>query len=192
MPSKPETSSPTIQTATLATRRASRPRRSASACVPQSTAPPASVATVVAKMAPSGPPSSVPRQPKAKTRLHVAIRPANARRISRSAWPRASDQRRRRLASTIIAQAQDYALTSGGFGFRAGFTPIEAQVYKGLTIRLQAYYELFKYGFQFGSGSNNNVSLPPGDRKVDFGARHIAQAASDNYFGGIVEIGYQY
>lgn len=85
-----------------------------------------------------------------------------------------------------------YGPTSGGFGFRAGFTPIEAQVYKGLTIRLQAYYELFKYGFQFGSGSNNNVSLPPGDRKVDFGARHIAQAASDNYFGGIVEVGYQY
>lgn len=85
-----------------------------------------------------------------------------------------------------------YGPTTGGYGLRAGFTPIEAMVWKGLTIRLQAYYELFKYGFQLGSGSNNNVSLPPLDRKTDFGARHIAQAASDNYFGGIVEIGYQY
>ncbi len=85
-----------------------------------------------------------------------------------------------------------YGPVNSGFGLRGSLTLLEAMVWRGLTIRLQGYYELFKYGFLFGSGGSPSTTLPPGDRNTSFGARHIAQAATDNYFGGIVQIGYQY
>lgn len=85
-----------------------------------------------------------------------------------------------------------YGPVNSGYGLRASMTILEAMLWRGLTIRLSGYYELFKYGFQFGSGTNNNVSLPPSDRKLDYGARHIAPGATDNYFGGIISVGYQY
>ena len=82
-----------------------------------------------------------------------------------------------------------YGPASGGFGLRAMFTPIEAMVWKGLTVRLQGFYELFKYSFSLG---DSLASMPAGDRKPDQGARHIAAGATDNYFGGILQVGYQY
>lgn len=98
----------------------------------------------------------------------------------------------RNASTESLYSSSGYGPVNSGFGLRGSLTVLEAMIYRGLTIRLQGYYELFKYGFQFGSGSNNNVTLPPTDRRVDFGARHIAQDATDNYFGGIVQIGYQY
>ncbi len=94
--------------------------------------------------------------------------------------------------SNALYCTSGYGPISSGYGLRAGATLLEAMFWRGLTIRLQGYYELFNYGFLFGSGGNNNESLPPGDRNINFGARHIAQGASDNYFGGIVQVGWQY
>lgn len=82
-----------------------------------------------------------------------------------------------------------YGPASGGFGIRAVFTPVEAMVWKGLTLRLSGFYELFKYGFSLG---DDLARAPAGDRKPDQGARHIAPGANDNYFGGILQVGYQY
>ena len=39
---------------------------------------------------------------------------------------------------------------ASGFGLRASFTPLEAMVWKGLTVRLSGFYELFKYSFALG------------------------------------------
>jgi hypothetical protein len=90
-----------------------------------------------------------------------------------------------------LYQASGYGPTQGGFGIRASLTLLEAMIWRGLTVRLQGFYELFKYDFQFGTGEGQ-ATLPPGDRKTDFGARHIAPGATDNYFGGVVSVGYQY
>lgn len=95
-------------------------------------------------------------------------------------------------ASDTLYSASGYGPTQGGFGVRASLTLIEAMIWRGLTVRVQGFYELFKYGFEYGSDANPNTSLPPADRKTDFGARHIAPGATDNYFGGVVAIGYQY
>ena len=81
---------------------------------------------------------------------------------------------------------------ASGYGFRAGFTPLELIPWKGITIRLSGFYEMFTTAFALGSNNNNNVSLPPVDRTLDNAARHIAQGAVDQYFGGVVQIGYQY
>jgi hypothetical protein len=78
---------------------------------------------------------------------------------------------------------------ASGFGLRATFTPLEAMVWKGLTIRLSGFYELFKYGFSLG---DDLARAPAGDRKPDQGARHLAPGATDNFFGGILQVGYQY
>ena len=76
----------------------------------------------------------------------------------------------------------------------AAFTPLEAMVWKGLTVRLSGFYELFKYSFALGDAlaSPPPNGSPAGDRKPDQGARHIAPGASDNFFGAIVQVGYQY
>ena len=79
-----------------------------------------------------------------------------------------------------------------GYGFRAGFTPLELIPWKGITVRLSGFYEMFTTAFTLGSNANNNVSLPPVDRVPANAARHIAQGATDQYFGGIIQIGYQY
>ena len=59
-------------------------------------------------------------------------------------------------------------------------------------MRLSGFYEMFTTAFTLGSNANNNVSLPPVDRVPANAARHIAQGATDQYFGGIIQIGYQY
>jgi hypothetical protein len=78
---------------------------------------------------------------------------------------------------------------ASGFGLRASFTPLEAMVWKGLTVRLSGFYELFKYSFGLG---DDLARAPAGDRKPDQGARHLAPGATDNFFGAIVQVGYQY
>jgi hypothetical protein len=78
---------------------------------------------------------------------------------------------------------------ASGWGLRASLTLLEAMVWKGLTVRLSGYYELFKYSFDLGK---NLASQDPGDVPTGRDARHLAAGASDNYFGGIVQIGYQY
>ena len=81
---------------------------------------------------------------------------------------------------------------ASGYGFRVGFTPLELIPWKGITVRLSGFYEMFTTAFTLGSNINNNVSLPPVDRTLENAARHIAQGAVDQYFGGVVQIGYQY
>ena len=78
---------------------------------------------------------------------------------------------------------------ASGFGLRATFSPLEAMIWKGLTVRLTGFYELFKYSFSLGESLGQ---MPPGYRKPDQGARHLAPGATDNYFGGMVQVGYQY
>ena len=81
---------------------------------------------------------------------------------------------------------------ASGFGLRASFTPLEAMLWKGLTVRLAGFYERFDTTFALANGSGPETSLPPVDRQQQNSARHIAQGAVDNYFGGTVQIGYQY
>jgi hypothetical protein len=81
---------------------------------------------------------------------------------------------------------------ASGYGFRVGFTPLEMIPWKGLTIRVSGYYEMFNTSFALGSGSTSGTALPPVDRTVDNAARHIAQGATDQYFGGLLQVGYQY
>ena len=69
-----------------------------------------------------------------------------------------------------------------------------ALILGALTVRLSGFYELFKYSFALGDAlaSPPPNGSPAGDRKPDQGARHIAPGASDNFFGAIVQVGYQY
>lgn len=78
---------------------------------------------------------------------------------------------------------------ASGYGLRASLTLLEAMVWKGLTIRLSGYYELFNYTFDLGK---TLVDQTPGDVATGRDARHLAAGASDTYFGGVVQIGYQY
>lgn len=82
-----------------------------------------------------------------------------------------------------------YGPLSGGFGLRATFSPVEAMLWKGLTIRLQGFFETFRYGFALGADLETKGAgqLPPAQ-----GARHLAPGAVDTFFGGIVQVGYQY
>ena len=80
---------------------------------------------------------------------------------------------------------------ASGYGFRVGFTPLELIPFKGITVRLSGFYEMFTTAFSLGNGLGAS-SLPPVDRVLAGAARHIAQGAVDQYFGGLVQIGYQY
>ena len=88
---------------------------------------------------------------------------------------------------------------ASGYGFRAGFTPLELIPWKGVTVRLSGYYEVFSMSFQNGSQSASQYELPPTDtvkgrqgRALEDASRYIARGASDQYFGGLVQVGYQY
>lgn len=83
-----------------------------------------------------------------------------------------------------------YGPVSGGYGLRLEFTPFEF-VWKGLTARLQGYYEAFSMSFELANADRGN-QLPPIDRPYENASRHIAQGASDHYFGGVLQVGYQY
>ncbi len=78
---------------------------------------------------------------------------------------------------------------ASGWGLRANVTLLEAMVWKGLTVRLSGYYEMFQYTFDLGK---NLSSQEPGDVATGRDARHLAAGASDNYFGGVIQVGYQY
>ncbi len=78
---------------------------------------------------------------------------------------------------------------ASGWGLRASLTAVEAMLWKGLTVRLTGYYEMFQYAFDLGK---NLSSQDPGDVATGRDARHLAAGASDNFFGGIVQVGYQY
>lgn len=83
-----------------------------------------------------------------------------------------------------------YGPVSGGYGIRVGFTPVEF-VWKGLTARVSGYYEQFAMSFDLANADKGNP-LPPIDRTADTAARHLAQGATDQYFGGVLQLGYQY
>lgn len=78
---------------------------------------------------------------------------------------------------------------ASAYGFRVGFTPLEMMPFKGLTVRVNGFFEMFQTSFALGTGGN---TLPPVDRTLDNAARHIAQGATDQYFGGVLQVGYQY
>ena len=99
-----------------------------------------------------------------------------------------------RIADTASGPVADLYGNGGfgpasGYGLRASLTLLEAMVWKGLTIRLSGYYELFNYTFDLGK---TLVDQTPGDVATGRDARHLAAGASDTYFGGVVQIGYQY
>lgn len=87
---------------------------------------------------------------------------------------------------------------ASGFGLRAGFTPVEVMPWKGVTVRLTGFYEIFKYSFDFASGDDADAAkgLPSATsalgRPFETAARHLAKGATDQYFGAIVGVGYQY
>lgn len=81
---------------------------------------------------------------------------------------------------------------ASGFGVRAGFTPVEVVPWKGLTIRLSGFYELFKYSFNYGTNDTLVQATSAAGVSLDNAARHLAQGATDQYFGAIVSVGYQY
>ncbi|MBL9040075.1 MAG: hypothetical protein JNM83_00650 [Myxococcales bacterium] len=78
---------------------------------------------------------------------------------------------------------------ASGWGLRASLTVLEAMLWKGLTVRLSGYYETFRYTFDLGKTLSSQT---PGDVATGRDARHLASGASDNYFGGIIQVGYQY
>lgn len=81
---------------------------------------------------------------------------------------------------------------ASGYGLRVAFTPLEMIPWKGLTIRLSGFFEQFRTNFTNGSAGNTGLTLPPVDRTDENASRHIAQGATDTYFGGTVQIGYQF
>lgn len=81
---------------------------------------------------------------------------------------------------------------ASGFGLRAGFTPVEVVPWKGLTIRLSGFYEIFKYSFNYGTNDTLVQATSAAGVSLDNAARHLAQGATDQYFGAIVSVGYQY
>lgn len=83
-----------------------------------------------------------------------------------------------------------YGPINGGYGLRLNFNPIE-YVWRGLTVRLNGYFEMFSMAFELAS-ADKGYQLPPTNRDQDGAARHIAQGATDYYFGGVVQVGYQY
>lgn len=98
-----------------------------------------------------------------------------------------------------LYQGGGYGPVSGGYGFRVGLTPMELIPWKGVTVRLSGYYEVFSMSFQNGSQSASQYELPPTDtvkgrqgRALEDASRYIARGASDQYFGGLVQVGYQY
>jgi hypothetical protein len=91
-----------------------------------------------------------------------------------------------------LYQSGGYGPTQGGYGLRATFTPLEAMLWRGLTLRVAGVYEMFSYKFTLGSGGGPSTSIPPINRSQQNAARHIAQGALDQYFGGVITIGYQY
>ena len=89
-----------------------------------------------------------------------------------------------------LYQGGGYGPVSGGYGLRLGFTPVEF-VWKGLTARLSGYYEHFAMSFDLGNTDKGNP-LGQVDRPAEAAARHLAQGATDQYFGGVLQLGYQY
>lgn len=81
---------------------------------------------------------------------------------------------------------------ASGFGLRAGFTPVEVVPWKGLTIRLSGFYEIFKYGFNLGTDDTLVQATSAAGVPLENSARHLAKGATDQYFGAIVSVGYQY
>lgn len=82
---------------------------------------------------------------------------------------------------------------ASGWGIRASLTALEMMIWQGLTVRLSGYFEMFKYNFDLGQSLAESV-MSTGSIRIATGrdARHLASGATDMYFGGIVQVGYQY
>jgi hypothetical protein len=87
-----------------------------------------------------------------------------------------------------LFQGGGYGPISSGYGLRADFTAIELIPWKGLSIRLGGYYEVFSMSFALGVGGDS----PPQTVLPSDAARHLSTGATDQYFGGVAQIGYQY
>jgi hypothetical protein len=81
---------------------------------------------------------------------------------------------------------------ASGFGLRASFSPVEVVPWKGLTIRLTGFYERFQYKFSLGTNDTLVQATSAAGVSLDNAARHLAQGATDQYFGAVVGVGYQY
>ncbi len=84
-----------------------------------------------------------------------------------------------------------YGPVGGGYGLRVSLTPIELMPWKGLTVRVQGYYETFSMNFDL-LNPDKGYEIPPTTRDPSIGARHLAQGATDQYFGGVLQVGWQY
>ncbi len=87
-----------------------------------------------------------------------------------------------------LYQGGGYGPVSSGYGLRADLLPIELVPWKGMTIRLGGFYEVFSMGFALSAGGE----APPQDVAPGEAARHLAKGATDQYFGGVLQVGYQY
>lgn len=84
-----------------------------------------------------------------------------------------------------------YGPVSGSYGLRLDITPVEWTPWKGLTIRATGYYEMFSMAFELLS-ADKGYEVPPTTRGETDAARHLARGALDQYFGGVLQVGYQY
>lgn len=90
-----------------------------------------------------------------------------------------------------LYQGGGFGPVGSGHGVRIGMTPLELVPWRGVTIRLSGYYEAFLMSFQLGNLPDPDA-LPPQNRTPDKGSRHVARGATDQYFGGVLQLGYQY
>lgn len=95
-----------------------------------------------------------------------------------------------------LYRASGYGPVSGSYGFRVGLTPVDWIVWKGLTVRLTGFYEVFAMSFDLANPNNNYLMPQPSNRTqvalTSPAARHIAQGAMDHFFGTVAQIGWQY
>lgn len=94
---------------------------------------------------------------------------------------------------SALYQGGGYGPISSSHGLRVQVTPIEVMPWRGLTFRLSGYYETFLLRFAVGeaylSGPN---PIEPQNLSPSGSARHIARGATEQYFGGALQVGYQF
>lgn len=79
-----------------------------------------------------------------------------------------------------------YGPVQRGHGVRIAVSPLELQPLRGFLIGASAFYERFDLAFALGD------PLPPGVRDATSAARHLAASATDQYYGGVLQVGYRY
>ncbi len=98
------------------------------------------------------------------------------------------------IASSFADQARQdggYGPVNTGYGLRIDWVALEAQPFRGVTLRAGLYYERFGLNFKLADGAAGHL-LPPNDRVAGDIAQYYAMGATDQYYGGILQAEYQF